>query len=141
MGTASGGVLKSYDRGATWANIFDDNSTLSIGDIVIDKIDTNIIYVGTGEPGNGTGSVTYDGNGIYKSTNGGNTWTNIGLTEGGNTGRIIIHPDNNQILFAAMLGDLFENSSERGIYRSENGGTSWEKVLYINDSTEELMSA
>ena len=135
VGTASGGVLKSYDRGATWANIFDDNSTLSIGDIVIDKIDTNIIYVGTGEPGNGTGSVTYDGNGIYKSTNGGNTWTNIGLTEGGNTGRIIIHPDNNQILFAAMLGDLFENSSERGIYRSENGGTSWEKVLYINDST------
>ncbi|MFI5172194.1 MAG: T9SS type A sorting domain-containing protein [Chitinophagales bacterium] len=135
VGTASGGVLKSYNGGDTWQNIFDENPTLSIGDIAIDPVDTNLIYVGTGEPGNGTGSVTYDGNGIYKSTNGGDTWTNIGLTEGGNTGRIAINQDNPQIIFAAMLGDLFENSAERGIYRTENGGTTWEKVLFVNDST------
>ena len=135
VGTASGGVLKSFDGGISWDNIFDENPTLSIGDIAIDPVDTNLIYVGTGEPGNGTGSVTYDGNGIYKSTNGGETWTNIGLTEGGNTGRIAINLDNPQIIFAAMLGNLFENNSERGIYRTENGGTTWEKVLFINDST------
>ena len=135
VATASGGVLKSTDRGDSWANIFDEQSTLSIGDIAIDPIDTATIYIGTGEPGNGVGSVTYDGNGIYKSTNSGATWTNIGLTTGGNTGRIAINPDNNQIIFAAMLGDLFQNTADRGIYRTENGGASWEKVLYVNDST------
>lgn len=135
VGTASGGVLKSTNGGASWDNIFDEQSTLSIGDIAIDPVDTSIIYIGTGEPGNGVGSVTYDGNGIYKSNNSGATWTNIGLNDGGNTGRIAINPQNNQIIFAAMLGDLFENTPDRGIYRSINGGDSWEKVLYINDST------
>jgi len=135
VGTASGGVLKSTNGGETWANIFDGESTLSIGDIAIDPVDTATIYIGTGEPGNGVGSVTYDGNGIYKSTNSGATWTNIGLTEGGNTGRIAINPNNTQIIFAAMLGDLFENTSDRGIYRTEDGGLTWDKVLYINDST------
>jgi len=135
VGTASGGVLKSYNQGATWVSIFDENESLSIGDIAIDPVDTNIIYVGTGEGGNGVGSVTYDGNGIYKSTNGGSTWTNIGIINGGNTGRIAINPENTDILFAAMLGDLFQNSSERGIYRSEDAGETWEKVLFINDST------
>ena len=135
VATASGGVLKTYNGGDTWQNIFDTESTLSIGDIAIDPVDTATIYIGTGEPGNGVGSVTYDGNGIYKSTNSGATWTNIGLSEGGNTGRIAINPDNTQIIFAAMLGDLFQNTPDRGIYRTENGGTTWEKVLYVNDST------
>ena len=135
VGAASGGVLKSTDGGATWANIFDTELTLSVGDIAIDPMDTSIIYIGTGEPGNGVGSVTYDGNGIYRSTNGGDTWTNIGLTTGGNTGRIAINPQNTDIIFAAMLGDLFQNTPDRGIYRTTNAGASWEKVLYINDST------
>lgn len=135
VGSASGGVLKSTDGGETWSNIFDTESTLSVGDIAIDPVDTSIIYVGTGEPGNGVGSVTYDGNGIYRSINGGATWTNIGLNSGGNTGRIAINPQNTNIIFAAMLGDLFENTPDRGIYRTTDGGTSWEKVLYVNDST------
>ncbi len=135
VGTASGGVLKSYDKGNSWISIFDDNTSLSIGDLAIDPVDTNIVYVGTGEPDCGVGSVTYDGDGVYKSTDGGETWMNIGLSESGNTGRIAINPQNTQIVFAAMLGNLFENNSERGIYRSENGGETWEQVLYINDST------
>ena len=135
VGTASGGVLKSYNGGTTWMNFFDDNGSLSIGDIAIDPVDTNIIYVGTGEGGNGVGSVTYDGDGIYKSTDGGATWINTGIENGGNTGRLAINPENTQIVFAAMLGDLFQNTSDRGVYRTENGGTSWEKVLFIDDST------
>lgn len=135
VGAASGGVLKSTDGGSTWRTIFDTEATLSVGDIAIDPVDTNKIYVGTGEPGNGVGSVTYDGNGIYRSLDGGENWTNIGLTNGGNTGRIAINPQNTNIIFAAMLGDLFENTPDRGIYRTTDGGTSWEKVLYVNDST------
>ena len=135
VGTASGGVLKSTNGGDSWANIFDAQSTLSIGDLAIDPNESNVIYVGTGEPGNGVGSVTYDGNGIYRSNDAGITWTNIGLTNGGNTGRIAINPQNTDIIFTAMLGDLFENTPDRGIYRTEDGGTTWEKVLYVNDST------
>lgn len=135
VGAASGGLLKSTDGGETWLNIFDTEVTLAIGDIAIDPVDTSIIYAGTGEPGNGVGSVTYDGNGIYRSTDAGATWTNIGLTTGGNTGRIAINPQNTDIIFAAMLGDLFQNTPDRGIYRTENGGASWEKVLFVNDST------
>ena len=135
VGTASGGVLNSYDKGNSWENIFDDNGSLSIGDLAIDPNDTSIIYCGTGETDCGVGSVTYDGDGIYKSTNGGATWTNIGLVNSGNTGRIAINPANTQIVFAAMLGDLFQNNSERGIYRTEDGGATWQQVLYINDST------
>lgn len=135
VGTASGGVLKSYNGGTTWMNIFDDNGSLSIGDIAIDPVDTNTIYVGTGEGGNGVGSVTYDGDGIYKSTDGGATWVNTGVENGGNTGRLAINPQNTQIVFAAMLGDLFQNTSDRGVYRTTDGGGSWEKVLFIDDST------
>lgn len=135
VGTASGGVLRSYDGGDSWQNIFDDNESLSIGDIAIDPVDTSIIYVGTGEPNCGGGSLTYDGNGIYKSLDGGDTWNNIGLTDMGNTGKIAIDPTNSQIIFAAMMGDLFSNGPDRGLYRSTDGGASWDNVLFVSDST------
>ncbi|MBC8045383.1 MAG: T9SS type A sorting domain-containing protein [Fimbriimonadaceae bacterium] len=134
-GSASGGVLRSYNFGDTWEMIFDENESLSIGDIVIDPVDTNIIYVGTGEPNVGGGSLTYDGNGIYKSTDGGNTWNNTGLTEMGNTGRLAIDPQNTNIVFAAMMGNLFENNSNRGLFKTDDGGATWENVLFVSDST------
>ncbi|MBC8173470.1 MAG: T9SS type A sorting domain-containing protein [Chitinophagales bacterium] len=135
VGSASGGILRSYDLGETWQMIFDAYESLSIGDITIDPVDTNIIYAGTGEPNCGGGSLTYDGNGIYKSTNGGDTWSNIGLTAMGNTGRLAINPQNTQIIFAAMMGNLFENNTNRGLFRTEDGGVTWENVLFSNDST------
>lgn len=134
-GSASGGVLRSYDFGETWQMIFDENESLSIGDIAIDPVDTSVIFVGTGEPNVGGGSLTYDGYGIYKSNDSGNTWENIGLTEMGNTGRLAINPENTNIVFAAMMGNLFENNAQRGLYRTEDGGTSWENVLFVSDST------
>lgn len=135
VGSASGGVMRSYNFGETWENIFDENESLSIGDIAIDPVDTNIIYVGTGEPNVGGGSLTYDGHGIYKSFDGGDTWENIGLIEMGNTGRIAIDPQNTNVVFAAMMGNLFENNPEKGIYRTEDGGVTWENVLFLSDST------
>lgn len=135
VGSASGGILRSYDGGAHWKNIFDGYETLSIGDLAIDPDDTSILYVGTGEPNCGIGSVTYDGHGIYKSTDGGNSWTNVGLENCGSTGRIAVDPQNPDIIYAAMMGDLFQDSPDRGLYRSTDAGATWQQVLFVTDST------
>jgi photosystem II stability/assembly factor-like uncharacterized protein len=135
ISAASGGIFKSFDRGTTWFPIFDGQTAISIGDMAISPSDTNVIYAGSGEPNAGGGSVTYDGDGIYKSVNGGQTWVNLGLTEGGSTGRIALDPQNPSRIFTAIMGKLFANNSERGIFRSTDGGISWQKVLYVSDST------
>ncbi|MEO5572250.1 MAG: T9SS type A sorting domain-containing protein [Bacteroidia bacterium] len=135
LGAASGGIFKTTDAGTTWVPVFDDETTLSIGDIAIAPSNTNIIYVGTGEANGGSGSLTYDANGIYKSTNAGVTWSNVGLQLTRMTGRMAVHPTNPDIAFAATMGDLYGQSPDRGLYRTANGGTTWTKVLYLNDST------
>jgi len=135
VGAASGGVFKSTNAGATWTPIFDAQPSLSIGDIAVAPSDSNTIYVGTGEPNCGGGGMTYDGMGVYKSTNGGATWTSVGLDSTRNTGRIAINPNNPNIVFVAAMGDLFGNSHQRGVYRTMNGGTTWTQVLYVSDST------
>jgi photosystem II stability/assembly factor-like uncharacterized protein len=135
LGAASGGVFKSVDAGNTWAPIFDGNASLSIGDIAIAPSDPNIIYVGTGEANAGGGSLTYDGAGIYKSTDAGATWASVGLELTRNTGRLAIDPQNPDRVFAATMGDLFGNTPNRGVYRTLDGGATWTNVLSLDDST------
>ncbi|GBD87900.1 xyloglucanase Xgh74A precursor [bacterium BMS3Abin03] len=134
-GAATGGVFKSTDGGANWFPVFDEAQNLSIGDIGIDPTDPDVIYVGTGEANCGGGSLAYEGIGVFKSTNGGVSWTNIGLAESRNIGRIVVDPVNSQRVYVAAMGKLFAGNPERGLYRTTNSGASWENVLFISDTT------
>ncbi|MFC1477605.1 FlgD immunoglobulin-like domain containing protein [candidate division KSB1 bacterium] len=135
IGAASGGVFKSVDRGETWTPVFDDALSLSIGDIALDPSDPNVVYVGTGEVNCGGGSTTYGGMGVYKSTDGGGTWSHLGLEDTRYIARIVVNPDDPQTIFVAAMGKLYAENPERGLYRTTNGGTTWEKVLYISEGT------
>ncbi|HEX5111278.1 MAG TPA: T9SS type A sorting domain-containing protein [Saprospiraceae bacterium] len=135
VGTASGGIFRSDNWGETWTPIFDDALSLSIGDMAIAPSDQQIIYAGTGEPNAGGGSVAYDGNGVYKSIDHGDTWTHVGLDSIGSTGRIVIHPTDPNICYVGAMGFLFENNPDRGVFKTQNGGQTWQKILFINDST------
>lgn len=134
-GAASGGVIKSVDGGETWSTLFDNEISLSVGDIAVDPINTSIIYVGTGEVNAGGGSVTYGGNGIYKSTDGGQNWTNLGLEKTRYISRILVDPHNHNKIYVGAMGKLFGENEERGVYRSTDGGSTWEKVFYISGRT------
>lgn len=135
IGAASGGIFRLPADAGSWESIFDDALSLSIGDIAIAPSDPEILYVGTGEANCGGGSQTYDGVGIYKSTDGGDSWSYAGLEESRNIGRLVVHPDDPDIVYAAAMGSLFGDSPERGIYKTTDGGANWEKILFISDST------
>jgi photosystem II stability/assembly factor-like uncharacterized protein len=135
VGAAEGGVLKTTDGGASWIPTFDEVETLSIGDVAVHPTNGDIVYAGTGEANNGGGSVTYGGLGVYKTTNGGDSWTNVGLTDSRYIGRITLDPVNPERVFVCAMGALFSTNPERGIYRSTNGGGTWEHVLSVSDST------
>lgn len=135
LGTASGGIFRIQDDGSGLEAIFDDALSLSIGDIAIAPSDPQIIYVGTGEANCGGGSQTYDGTGIYRSNDGGESWESLGLEESRNVGRIAVHPQNPDTAYVAAMGSLFADTPDRGIYRTFDGGSSWEQVLYVSDST------
>jgi len=130
---ATGGVFKSTDTGNNWFPIFDDQPCLTIGDIGIDPNDPKIIYVGTGEANGGHNN--FPGLGVYKSINGGNSWEFIGLDSTVSIGRIVVDPSNSKRVFVAAVGSYFSPNPQRGIYLSEDGGISWEKSLFISDST------
>ena len=134
-GSASGGIFKSEDRGTTWAPIFDTALSLSIGDIAIANTDSKVIYVGTGESNAGGGSLAYDGLGVYKSVDGGDTWAAKGLEFAGSIGRVVIDPNDDSIVFVAAMGALFENDTNGGVYKTEDGGDSWTQILTKSDST------
>jgi photosystem II stability/assembly factor-like uncharacterized protein len=131
-GTANGGLWKSTDFCQSWISIFDDQNTSSIGAVAIDPANPEIIYCGTGES-NSLRSY-YPGTGIYKSVNGGLSWTFIGLDSSYTIGIISINPDNTQEIFAAAGGWTRRKNTQRGIYRSTDGGISWSKKLYLSDS-------
>ncbi|HET9265426.1 MAG TPA: hypothetical protein VFO14_20405 [Vicinamibacterales bacterium] len=124
--TASGGVWKTSDGGSTWKPIFDEQPISSIGSIAIARSNPNVLYVGAGEA-NIRGNVAA-GNGIYKSTDAGKTWTHVWKQEG-QIGTMVVHPANPDIAFAAVLGHAFGPNSERGVYRTRDGGKTWQQVL------------
>ncbi|MGN6720143.1 MAG: WD40/YVTN/BNR-like repeat-containing protein, partial [Candidatus Binatia bacterium] len=133
FGGASGGVWKSTDAGANWKPIFDKEPVATIGAIAVAESDHNVIYVGTGEACI-RGNITY-GNGVYKSVDGGKTWKNIGLKDSQHIGAVIVDPKNPNIVFVAALGHAYGSNEERGVFRSTDGGASWQKVLYKDDKT------
>jgi photosystem II stability/assembly factor-like uncharacterized protein len=130
--SASGGVWKSTDAGASWKAIFDDQPISSIGSIAVAASNPSIIYVGSGEA-NIRGNVAA-GNGIYKSSDAGKTWTHVWKHEG-QIGKMIVHPDNPDIAFAAVLGHAFGPNADRGVYRTIDGGKSWQQVLKKDENT------
>ncbi len=135
FGAAAGGLFKSTDGGFNWNPIFDDAENLAIGDFAIAPNDPNTIIVGTGEANGGGNSLSYDGNGLFKSTDGGDTWSPLGLSSVGSIGKIEIDPKRPERIFVAAMGSLFADSPDRGLYRSIDNGGSWEKVLSLTDST------
>ena len=135
VAAASGGIFKTVNAGADWTSVFDDQNTLSIGDIAIDPSNTNRIWVGTGEVNAGGGSLAYDGDGVYLSEDGGQNWTNKGLTQVGNIGKVLVDPNNAQNIFVGAMGPLFRNDPNRGVYKSQDGGDTWTQALFVSDST------
>jgi photosystem II stability/assembly factor-like uncharacterized protein len=130
FGGAGGGVWRTNDAGSTWSNISDGFFGSSIGSIAVSEWDNNVIYVGQGEV-TVRGNVSY-GNGVWKSTDAGKTWTFMGLKDSKHVPRIRIHPKNPDVVYAAVMGDLFKSSEERGVYRSEDGGKNWKRTLFAN---------
>ncbi len=130
MGATGGGVWRTKDGGNTWENISDGFFGGSIGAVAVSEWDNNVIYVGGGES-TVRGNVS-SGYGMWKSVDAGTTWKKIGLPNSRHVGRIRIHPKNPNLVYVAVMGDLYKSSSERGVYRSKDGGMSWEKILYAN---------
>ncbi|MBC8048083.1 MAG: glycosyl hydrolase [Fimbriimonadaceae bacterium] len=132
FGSTGGGVWKTIDGGNNWKNISDGFFGGSIGSVAVSKSDPSIIYVGTGE--NSLRGNVSEGNGIWKTENGGRTWKNIGLTDTRHIFRIVIHPKNPDIVYVSALGHLFGPNTERGIFRTKDGGKTWSKILYVNEN-------
>lgn len=133
FGSAGGGVWKSADAGRGWHSVSDGTFGGSIGAIAVAAWDPNVIYAGTGEE-TVRGNVS-EGDGMWKSTDAGKTWKRAGLADSRHITRIRVHPRNPDLVYAAVLGHLFGPSSERGVYRSTDGGATWKRVLYVDDHT------
>lgn len=133
FGAVAGGVWKTVNGGATWTPITDKQGIYSIGAITVDPTNPNVIYVGTGEPclRNDISS----GDGVYKSTDGGKTWTNIGLRDTQHIADILVDPRDPNVVFVAAVGHAFGPNEERGVFRSKDGGKTWDKVLFVDNKT------
>jgi photosystem II stability/assembly factor-like uncharacterized protein len=131
FGSVGGGVWKSLNSGRTWTPIFDANNVASIGAIAVSTANPNTVYVGTGEP-DMRDSIAY-GDGVYKSTDAGKTWKHLGLENTKQIGRIIVDPKNPNMVFVAALGNAYAPNPDRGVYRSQDGGATWQKVLFKNE--------
>ena len=134
IGAASGGLWKTTDAGTTWNPIFDDQEVSSIGSLAITPTNPDIVWVGTGEtfvirPAHAMGD------GIYKSIDGGKTWKNMGLEKTGRIGRVIVHPTNPDIVYAAALGHTYGKQQERGVYKTVDGGETWKRIFFIDENT------
>lgn len=133
VGAASGGVWKTENEGVTWEPVFDKGASTSIGDIAIAPSDQNIIWIGTGEANIFRSSQA--GSGIYKSIDAGKTWQHMGLADTLTIARIVIHPESPDIIYVAASGHEWTNNKERGVFKTTDGGKTWDKVLYIDEKT------
>ena len=130
---ATSGVWKTVNAGTTFTPIFDDQGTASVGDIAIGPTDANLIWVGTGENNNRQSSSW--GDGVYKSTDGGRSWKNMGLATSKQIARIIVDPMDFDVVYVAALGDLWAAGGERGVFKTTDGGLTWQRVLFVDDDT------
>jgi len=135
MGTTGGGLWKTDDLGLTWRNISDGFfKTGSVGAVAVSESDPNVVYVGMGEHAV-RGVMTHHGDGVYKSTDAGKTWTKLGLDATQHISRIAIHPKDPNIVYVAAQGALYSHTPERGVYKSVDGGTTWKKILFVDNKT------
>ena len=133
VATASGGVWKTDNEGVSWESTFDEQVTTDIGDLAIDPVNPDVVWVGTGEANIFRSSMA--GCGIYKTTDGGNTWKNMGLENTNTIGRVVINPEDTDIVYVAASGNEWTTNPERGVYKTTDGGKSWDKVLSIDEMT------
>lgn len=133
IGTPNGGIFKTTNDGTSWQPVFDNESTLAIGDIQYAPSNSSIVYAGTGDPA--LGGYPFIGNGIYKSIDGGNSWINSGLNATGVISKIAVHPTNPNILYAAAMGIPMVRTNDRGIYKSIDGGATWTQIKFIDNET------
>ncbi|MFL5606531.1 MAG: WD40/YVTN/BNR-like repeat-containing protein, partial [Gemmatimonadaceae bacterium] len=134
MGATGGGVWKTTDAGITWRSLTDQSlATASIGALDVADTDPNIVYVGTGSEA--IRSNVSIGKGIYKSTDAGRSWRFVGLRDAGQIGAVVIHPSDPDLVYAAVVGNPFAVGPTRGVYRTRDGGASWQRVLFLSDST------
>lgn len=130
---ASGGIFKTTNNGITFEPVFDNNDAIGLGDFALSQNNTNVLYAGTGEKNSSRSS--YAGSGVYKSTDAGKSWSYAGLAGTHHISRIAIHPQDDNIVWVAAIGALYTPNAERGVYKSTDGGKTWKKTLFINDST------
>jgi photosystem II stability/assembly factor-like uncharacterized protein len=133
VAAASGGVWKTINAGTTWTPVFDNEGSYSIGTVVLDPKDPNVVWVGTGE-NNSQRSVGY-GDGVYRSDDGGKTWKNMGLKQSEHIGRIVVDPRDSNIIYVAAQGPLWGPGGDRGLFKTTDGGKSWKKVLSSSENT------
>ncbi len=135
VGPGSGNIWKTYNNGLTWEPIFENESTFTIGDIAISDSNPDIIWVGTGETQPRHSGYSYAGTGVFKSTDAGKTWQNMGLNDTHHIGKVIIDPINPEIVYVAAIGHFRSRNDERGVFKTTNGGRNWEKVLFVSNKT------
>ncbi|WP_273273584.1 VPS10 domain-containing protein [Maribacter polysiphoniae] len=133
VATSSGGVWKTNNSGVSYTSLFDNEGSYSIGCVTIDPTNPNVIWIGSGE-NNNQRSVSY-GDGVYKSIDGGKSWKNMGLQTSEHIGKIIVHPENPNIVYVAAIGPLWSKGGERGLYKTSDGGTTWEAILTVDEHT------
>ncbi len=133
VGAATGGLWRTRDNGVTWESLFDNVPVHSIGDVVVNQANPNIVWVGTGERASRQSSSW--GDGIYKSIDAGKTWTNVGLRMSRHIGRIVLHPTNENVAWAAAQGSVWGAGGDRGLYKTTDGGRTWQRTLFVDEET------
>ena len=130
-GSGSGNLWKSLNNGTTWKPIFENESTSSISVVTVSDKDPDLVWVGTGEPHMARSS--FAGTGVFKSTDAGGTWQNMGLNDTHHIGRVIIDPKNDDVVYVAALGHQYTYNKQRGVFKTTDGGKTWKKVLFISE--------